>query len=161
MMFGPTIVFRSTRPMLKICWRSVASSSAEKRSAFGSTVSARIMRASSVGQDGELSVAIPRDRDSSSEPDLVKESQVGNATPQFCKLKADLVARHSFREAARILNLLTPCARQNHATTRNRLASVDDSLESLTFHTVWTVSTLTVSCALISCSVYFGMTAFQ
>jgi hypothetical protein len=54
----------------------------------------------------------------------------GNATPEFCKLQADLAARHSFREAARILNALTPCARQNHTTIRNRLASVADGLEA-------------------------------
>ncbi|MDR7127399.1 hypothetical protein J2X53_004248 [Pseudorhodobacter sp. 4114] len=54
----------------------------------------------------------------------------GNATPELCRLQADLAARHSFREAARILNVLTPCARQNHATIRNRLASVADGLET-------------------------------
>lgn len=54
----------------------------------------------------------------------------GNATPEFCKLQAELAARHSFREAARILNAMTPCARQNHTTVRNRLASVADGLEA-------------------------------
>jgi hypothetical protein len=55
---------------------------------------------------------------------------LGNrATPEFQRLQAELAARHSFREAARILNMLTPCARQNHMTIRNRLASVADHLE--------------------------------
>lgn len=54
----------------------------------------------------------------------------GQATPEFCKLQADLAARHSFREAARLLNALTPCARQNHTTIRNRLASVADGLQT-------------------------------
>lgn len=54
----------------------------------------------------------------------------GQATPELCKLQADLAARHSFREAARLLNALTPCARQNHTTIRNRLASVADGLET-------------------------------
>lgn len=52
-----------------------------------------------------------------------------NATPELRRLQADLGARHSFREAARLLNELTPCARQNHATIRNRLASVAACLE--------------------------------
>lgn len=55
----------------------------------------------------------------------------GTATPAFCKLQADLAARHGFRDAARVFNVLTPCARQNHTTIRNRLASVADGLETL------------------------------
>ena len=47
-----------------------------------------------------------------------------NATPELRRLQAELGARHSFREAARLLNELTPCARQNHVTIRNRLATV-------------------------------------
>ncbi len=50
------------------------------------------------------------------------------ATPELQRLQAELGARHSFREAARLLNMLTPCARQNHMTIRNRLASVADRL---------------------------------
>jgi len=51
------------------------------------------------------------------------------ATPELQRLQAELAARHSFREAARLLNMLTPCPRQNHMTIRNRLASVADRLE--------------------------------
>ena len=51
------------------------------------------------------------------------------ATPELRRLQAELGARHSFREAARLLNELTPCATQNHATIRNRLASVAKALE--------------------------------
>ncbi len=53
----------------------------------------------------------------------------GNATPELRRLQAEPGARHSFREAARLLNMLTPCAKQNHMTIRNRLASVADGLE--------------------------------
>lgn len=52
----------------------------------------------------------------------------GNATPELRRLQAELGARHSFREAARLLNVLTPCAKQNHMTIHNRLASVADHL---------------------------------
>ncbi|MDA9865213.1 ISKra4 family transposase, partial [bacterium] len=51
-----------------------------------------------------------------------------NATPELRRLQAELGARHSFREAAHLLNKLTPCARQNHATIRNRLGSVAKAL---------------------------------
>jgi len=51
------------------------------------------------------------------------------ATPELQRLQAELAARHSFREAARLLNMLTPCSRQNHMTIRNRLASVADRFE--------------------------------
>lgn len=52
-----------------------------------------------------------------------------HATPELRRLHAELGARHSFREAARLLNELIPCARQNHVTIRNRLATVADGLE--------------------------------
>ena len=42
-----------------------------------------------------------------------------HATPELRRLQAELGARHSFREAAKLLNELTPCARQNHVTIRN------------------------------------------
>jgi len=35
-------------------------------------------------------------------------------------------ARHSFREAAKLLNELTPCTKQNHVTIRSRLAAVTE-----------------------------------
>lgn len=53
-----------------------------------------------------------------------------NATPELRRLQAELGARHSFREAARLLNDLTPCAKQNHVTIRNRLATIADDLGS-------------------------------
>ncbi len=52
------------------------------------------------------------------------------ATPELRRLQAELGARFSFREAAQLLNELTPCARQNHATIRNRLSSVAEQLEA-------------------------------
>ena len=51
-----------------------------------------------------------------------------NATPELRRLQAELGARHSFREAARLLNELTPCGKQNHVTIRNRLATLADDL---------------------------------
>ncbi|WP_299949443.1 ISKra4 family transposase [uncultured Ruegeria sp.] len=53
-----------------------------------------------------------------------------NATPELRRLQAELGARHSFREAARLLNELTPCTKQNHVTIRNRLATTADNLVS-------------------------------
>lgn len=52
------------------------------------------------------------------------------ATPELRRLQAELGARHSFREAARLLNELTPCTKQNHVTIRNRLATVANDLDS-------------------------------
>ena len=51
-----------------------------------------------------------------------------HATPELRRLQAELGARHSFREAARLLNELTPCAKQNHVTIRNRLVTIADDL---------------------------------
>ena len=51
-----------------------------------------------------------------------------HATPELRRLQAELGARHSFREAAKLLNELTPCARQNHVTIRNRLATIAEDL---------------------------------
>lgn len=51
-----------------------------------------------------------------------------HATPELRRLQAELGARHSFREAARLLNELTPYATQNHVTIRNRLATIADDL---------------------------------
>ena len=52
------------------------------------------------------------------------------ATPELRRLQAELGARHSFREAARLLNELTLCAKQNHVTIRNRLTTLADDLAS-------------------------------
>ena len=53
----------------------------------------------------------------------------GRATPEFQRLQADLASRHSFREAARLMNLFLPCQVQSHVTTRNRLGYVAEKLE--------------------------------
>ncbi|MEP3329758.1 ISKra4 family transposase [Sedimentitalea sp.] len=45
-------------------------------------------------------------------------------TPELKLLQAELGARHSFREAARILETFLPCARQHNTTVRNRLSKV-------------------------------------
>ena len=46
------------------------------------------------------------------------------ATPELRMLQAELGARHSFREAARILETFLPCAKQHSTTVRNRLGKV-------------------------------------
>ncbi|WP_299971803.1 ISKra4 family transposase, partial [uncultured Roseobacter sp.] len=46
------------------------------------------------------------------------------ATPELRRLQAELGARHSFREAARILETFLPCAKQHNTTVRNRLGKV-------------------------------------
>ncbi|WP_419906533.1 ISKra4 family transposase [Hoeflea sp.] len=45
-------------------------------------------------------------------------------TPELRMLQAELGARHSFREAARILETFLPCAKQQNTTVRNRLGKV-------------------------------------
>lgn len=45
-------------------------------------------------------------------------------TPELKLLQAELGARHSFREEARILEIFLPCARQHNTTVRNRLGKV-------------------------------------
>ena len=46
------------------------------------------------------------------------------STPELRRLQAELGARHSFREAAHILETFLPCARQTNTSVRNRLAEV-------------------------------------
>ncbi|MEM6411889.1 MAG: ISKra4 family transposase [Pseudomonadota bacterium] len=46
------------------------------------------------------------------------------ATPELRRLQAELGARHSFRDAARILETFLPCAKQHNTTVRNRLGKV-------------------------------------
>jgi hypothetical protein len=41
-------------------------------------------------------------------------------TPEFRRLQAELSAKHSYREAARLLTMLLPCEPPNHVTMRNR-----------------------------------------
>ncbi len=51
-------------------------------------------------------------------------------TPELRRVQADLGARHSFREAARLLSTLLPCAPTNHATIRNRTHRVAAEIEA-------------------------------
>ena len=46
------------------------------------------------------------------------------ATPELCRLQAELGARHSFREAVRIIETFLPCAKQMNTTVRNRLGGI-------------------------------------
>ena len=46
------------------------------------------------------------------------------STPELQRLQAELGARHSFREAARILETFLPCAKQKHTSVRNRLSKI-------------------------------------
>jgi hypothetical protein len=52
------------------------------------------------------------------------------ATPELQRLQAELGSRHSFREAARLMETFLPCAPQLNTTVRNRLGSIADTLET-------------------------------
>jgi hypothetical protein len=52
-------------------------------------------------------------------------------TPELRRLQAELSARHSYREAARLLNTLLPCDPMSHATMRNRTHRVAADLEQM------------------------------
>jgi len=49
-------------------------------------------------------------------------------TPELRRLQADLGARHSFREAARLMTTFLPCSPPSHASVRNRLHWVAEEL---------------------------------
>ena len=51
-------------------------------------------------------------------------------TPELRRLQAELGARHSYREAARLLGMLLPCGPVNHVTIRNRTHRVAADLEA-------------------------------
>ena len=51
-------------------------------------------------------------------------------TPELRRLQAELGARHSFREAARLWSAFLPCSPPNHASIRNRLHRVAAAMES-------------------------------
>ena len=51
-------------------------------------------------------------------------------TPELRRLQAELSARHSYRESARLLETLLPCGSVNHATMRNRTHRIADDLEA-------------------------------
>lgn len=46
------------------------------------------------------------------------------STPELQRLQAELGARHSFREAARIMEVFLPCAKQANTLVRNRLGKI-------------------------------------
>lgn len=50
-------------------------------------------------------------------------------TPELARLQAELGARHSYREAARLMNQFLPCSKQSHVTARNRLGKVAKEIE--------------------------------
>lgn len=50
-------------------------------------------------------------------------------TPELRRLQAELSARHSFREASRLLTTLLPCNPVSHTTMRNRTHRVAADLE--------------------------------
>lgn len=52
------------------------------------------------------------------------------ATPELQRLQAELGSRHSFREAARLIETFLPCARQANTTVRNRLGRIAETLET-------------------------------
>src|SRR5690242_16447829 len=51
-------------------------------------------------------------------------------TPELRRIQAGLGARHSFREAGRLLSKLLPCSPVNHATIRNRTHRVAAEIEA-------------------------------
>ena len=52
------------------------------------------------------------------------------ATPELQRLQAELGSRHSFREAARLMETFLPCAPQPNTTVRNRLGRIAETLEA-------------------------------
>ena len=50
------------------------------------------------------------------------------STPELRRLQAELGARHSFREAAHILETFLPCAKQVNTSVRNRLGKVAQAI---------------------------------
>ena len=51
-------------------------------------------------------------------------------TPELRRIQAELGARHSFREAGRLLSTLLPCSPVNHATMRNRTHRVAAEIDA-------------------------------
>ena len=50
--------------------------------------------------------------------------------PELRRIQAELGARHSFREAGRLLSTLLPCSSTNHATIRNRTHRMAEQIEA-------------------------------
>lgn len=53
------------------------------------------------------------------------------STPELQRLQAELGARYSFREAARILETFVPCAKQVNTSVRNRLGKVARNIDAI------------------------------
>lgn len=53
------------------------------------------------------------------------------STPELQRLQAELGARYSFREAARILETFVPCAKQVNTSVRNRLGEVARNIDAI------------------------------
>ena len=51
------------------------------------------------------------------------------ATPELQRLHAELGSRHSFREAARLIQSFPPCDPRHHMTGRRRLGRISEKLE--------------------------------
>ena len=51
------------------------------------------------------------------------------ATPELRRLHAELGSRHSFREAARLMQSFLPCHPPHHMTVRNRLGRISEDIE--------------------------------
>ena len=51
------------------------------------------------------------------------------AIAELMRLQAELGSRHSFREAARLIEMFLPCAPQSNTTVRNRLGRVAEKLD--------------------------------
>jgi len=88
---------------------------------------------------GTVEVAAPRIRVCNCAGTLgtidVSSSPLSRALPDRCtgelrRLQSELGARHSFREAARLLETFLPCAPINHASVRNRLHRLSSTIEA-------------------------------
>jgi hypothetical protein len=55
----------------------------------------------------------------------------GRCTAELCQLHAELGARHSFREAGRLLETFVSCSPTNHTSVRNRLHRVSSKIEAV------------------------------
>ena len=89
---------------------------------------------------GTVKVAAPRIRLCACADTLglsgVSLSPLSHLLPDRCtgelrRLQAELGARHSFREAKRLLETFLPCSPPNHASVRNRLHRVAGRIEAV------------------------------
>jgi hypothetical protein len=63
-------------------------------------------------------------------PPLAELLPDDRCTPELRRLQAQLSARHSYREAAWLMEMLLPCGPVNHAIMRNRTHRIAADLES-------------------------------